>query len=495
MRVTLTKAVKPLCIAALCGALTACDSDFDDPVDQLEVSNGTADFSRFVAIGDSLTAGFADGTLYISSQENAFPAIIARQLAEAGGGAFTQPLMNDNNGGLLLGGEPLPGFGTRLILSGTPPAPVALSASPTTDVSAVLTGPFNNVGVPGAKSFHLGLDGYGDIAGLQTFPATANPYFVRFASAPTTSMIADAIAQNPTFFFLWIGNNDTLSYASGGGVGVDQLGNADPTTYGAEDITDPATFAAIYSTLAATLTAGGASGVIANLPNVTAIPFFTTVPFNPLPMDADTAAASNAAYATYNAGIAAAPLSDAEKSQRTISFSAGLNALVILDESLTDLSEGGLPSIRQATASDFVLLPSSARIGTEAIEGDPTSIWGVGTPMADEDVLTEAEAALVAAANAAFNETIAAVAAANDQIALFDASGEFDRLAAGGINYGSGAITTDFVSGGAFSLDGVHPTARGHAVLANLIMDVIEQNFAATLRPVDPGAFTTVFFE
>ncbi|MEM6987012.1 MAG: G-D-S-L family lipolytic protein [Pseudomonadota bacterium] len=485
-----------VCIAAVTGVLAACDPEFDNPVDDVSsLSAGTVDFSRFVALGDSLTAGFADGTLYTHSQTNSFPAILAGQFASVGGGAFTQPLMSDNNGGLLLSGNPLPGFGTRLVLTGSPLAPAPLSAASTTEVSNVLTGPFNNMGVPGAKSFHLGADGYGNIAGLLTMPATANPYFVRFAGAPTNSMLTDTLAQAPTFFILWIGNNDTLSYATAGGTGVDQLGNLDPSTYGASDLTDPTAFAGVYSGLVTALTAGGAKGIVINLPDVTSIPYFTTVPFNAIPMDAATAAATNAAYATYNGGLAVSGLPAAEIAQRTINFTAGQNAVVIEDDSLTDLSGGGLPSIRQATARDFVLLPSSSKIGTEATPGDPTTVWGVGTALTDGDVLSEAEAALTATANAAFNTTIAGVAAANPDVALFDAASELARLASEGINYGSGTITTTFATGGGFSLDGVHPTARGYAVVANLIMDTIESSFGAKLRRVDPGTYTTTFVQ
>lgn len=80
------------------------------------------------------------------------------------------------------------------------------------------------MGVPGAKSYHLLANGYGSVAGLQTNPPSSNPYFVRFASSDTTSVIADALAQDPTFFTLWIGNNDVLSYATSGGVGnIDRM--------------------------------------------------------------------------------------------------------------------------------------------------------------------------------------------------------------------------------------------------------------------------------
>jgi len=77
----------------------------------------------------------------------------------------------------------------------------------------------------------------GNVAGVAT--GQANPYFVRFASSPSTTVIADAVAQNPTFFSLWIGNNDVLAYATSGGTGANQAGNLNPATYGPNDITDP----------------------------------------------------------------------------------------------------------------------------------------------------------------------------------------------------------------------------------------------------------------
>jgi hypothetical protein len=167
-----------------------------------------------------------------------------------------------------LGGTPIQE--TRLYFDGA--GPVRLPASSTTDVAVTLSGPFNNMGVPGALSYHLIAPGYGNIAGLQT--GQANPYYVRFASSASSSILADALAQQPTFFTLWIGNNDVLSYATSGGVGVDQTGNMDPSTYGSNDITDPMVFANVYSSIVDQLSGNGALGVVANIPDVTTVPFF-----------------------------------------------------------------------------------------------------------------------------------------------------------------------------------------------------------------------------
>jgi len=356
------------------------------------VTNGTADFTRFVAVGNSLTAGFADGALFKAGQENSMPNIMAQQFALAGGGEFKQPLMNDNTGGGLLAGMPI--LGPRLFFNGAGPVP--LPAAPTTEISNILSAPFNNLGVPGAKSFHLVANGYGNIQGLAQ--GLANPYFVRMASSPNASVLEDAIAQNPTFFSLWIGNNDVLGYATSGGDGTDP-------------ITDTTLFTQAYNAIVNGLTANGAKGVAFNIPNVTAIPHFTTVPHNPVPLDAATAAAVNGAYAQYNAGIVQAlgglvlqgiitqEIADAEIEKRTINFTAGEgNAVVILDENLIDLTalNPALVNMRQATKDDLLVLPSSSFIGTLADPQNPLSVNGVAIPLADKWVLTPQEQAELA---------------------------------------------------------------------------------------------------
>ena len=67
-------------------------------IDEFVPSKGNADFSHYIAVGDSWTAGFADASLYKSGQENSFPNILARQFSLVGGGEFKQPLMVDDYG-------------------------------------------------------------------------------------------------------------------------------------------------------------------------------------------------------------------------------------------------------------------------------------------------------------------------------------------------------------------------------------------------------------
>ena len=234
--------------------------------------------------------------------------------------------------------------------------------------------------------------------------------------------------------------------------------------------------------------------MLVNIPHVSDLAYFNTVLFDVIPMDAATAAAANAAYALYNGGLVISGLPADEIAQRTIVFAEGENnALVIEDESLTPVI--GLPSIRQATAADLIVLPASTKIGTELVPGNPATVWGVGTPLVDTDVLTEFELGMVETARVAYNATIGAAVDADPDLILFDAEAFFAELNTTGILYGSGGISSTFAQGGGFSLDGINLTARGSAVFANEMFNTISQAFGGYIPPVNPSNYTTVFYQ
>lgn len=472
-------------------------------------TSGTADFSTYVAIGNSLTAGFSDAALFMEGQDKSFPNILATQFALAGGGSFNQPLMNDNLGGLLLGGNQI--TPNRFIFNPSTQLPYVASGAPSTEVSSIVSGPHNNLGVPGAKSFHLLANGYGNVAGVQA--GLANPFFARMASSANASVLEDALTQSPTFFTLWIGSNDVLSFATSGGAGVDRNegsdpANLDPTMYGGNDITNSGVFGQVYGGILQALSQTGANGIVVNIPNVTDAPFFTTVPYNAIPLDAATAGAVNQAYAQYNGGLqqalaalAGTGLFTAEEvTKRTINFSAGQNAVVIVDEDLTDLGAinpafSALPKYRQATANDLLVLTARTFLGTLADPSNPLSVNGVAVPLADQWVLTPEEQASITSATNAFNNTIAALAQQFD-LGFFDANALLNEIAVSGLNIGGSAtINDDYVTGGAFSLDGIHPSPRGNAVIANAMIDIINAKYGATLPKVKPIKYTGLYVQ
>lgn len=470
------------------------DNGVSTPEDLPALSAGSADFSNYVAIGNSLTIGVTDNGVFRATQTNSYPNILAGQFSSVGGGEFVQAMTADNYGGLSLGpdnGVPITEggtriFGPRLVFNGSGPAGLESVIGPVTVGTNLLdnpTGPFNNLGVPGARSFHLIAPGYGNLANLAL--GLANPYAVRLTgSTPDASIMELALAQSPTFVSLWIGANDVLSYSTSGG------------SNGA--LTPQATFDASMDAIAGALSTTGAQGVMANIPYVTDIPFFTTVPHNPVPLDAATAAAVNGGYAAYNGGIATVAglgaITTEEAAMRTITFAEGPNAVVIEDESLTDLSAYGLPNYRQATENDLVVILAASFIGTLADPNNPASVNGVGVPLADNWVLTETEINEVKSATDLINAKISSIAAQLGY-AHFDANDMFQQIFSGDITYNSFNPNASLVFGGMMSLDGVHPTSRGYAVIANEFMKAIDEtygsNFEASGNLVDIGDYPT----
>ncbi|MGB2197529.1 MAG: G-D-S-L family lipolytic protein, partial [Flavobacteriaceae bacterium] len=272
-------------------------------------------------------------------------------------------------------------------------------------------------------------------------------------------------------------------------------------------LTPQATFDASMDAIAGALSTTGAQGVMANIPYVTDIPFFTTVPYNAVPLDATTAAAVNGGYAAYNGGIQAALaaldgtglFTAEEAAARTISFSEGQNAVVIEDENLTDLGAinpafAALPKYRQATEDDLVVLLAASFIGTLADPNNPASVNGVGVPLADNWVLTKTEIDEITNMIDHINGKISSMATQLGY-AHFDANDMFQQIFRGDITYNSFNPNASLVFGGMMSLDGVHPTSRGYAVIANEFMKAIDEtygsNFEASGNLVDIGDYPT----
>lgn len=482
------------------------------------LTSGSADFSKYVAVGASFTAGFTDSALFKAAQENSFPNILAQQFSNIGGGTFTQPLMNDNIGGLAAGGVQIPGSSTgpRLVFGGATPVPLASVIGPVTSTTDILvnnpTGPFNNMGVPGAKSFHLLFDGYGNIANLGV---SANPYFVRMASSPTATMLGDAMAQNPTFFTLSeIGGNDVLGYATSGGDGTNLITPSDgPIGVG---------FDATFQFLVSTLTSGGAKGIVTNVPYVTDLPHFTTVPNNALVLDAATAGQLTGFFQAV-AGIFTQVLiaqmvppaqAQALASQYAITFNEGPNRWII-DVPVTLANPLGF---RQMTEDELLVLTIdqgalAQGYGSVALTNEVLQVLGLlqagGTPtpeqgalviaavngIDDGDALDSDELAEIKSATDAYNATIAAVANANENVALVDLNSLLGKASTTGISSGDFTLTTDLVTGGAVGLDGIHLTARGYALMANEFLKVIDNtfgsNFEASGHLVNIGDYPT----
>ncbi|KQM63003.1 G-D-S-L family lipolytic protein [Chryseobacterium sp. Leaf201] len=490
---------------------TSCENDFDTDVNDVVVTKGEADFSKYIALGNSLTSGYRDGALYSSGQNESYPSMIAAQMKLAGGGEFKQPMMPNNIGGFI----GIPGFPGKLELKIVNGALSPVPNSPAAALDNVTAGgPYQNMGIPGAKSFHLGLSNYGML----------NPYYARFSTG--LSPIAAAAAQAPTFFSLWIGNNDVLSYATNGGTNssttggvttytaaTSQIGNTNPATYLSNDISDPGVVAASITGYVNALTANGAKGIIANIPNITSVPFFTRVPYNPVTpasLGANITALNTSLYGPLKQALTAFGAGD----RINLLSATASNPVLIVDVSLPNLSAQltaaltpslGAPTAaafgqiygqaRQTTPEDYILLTTSSVIGTP-VAGVPANINvnGISYPLANQYILTKAEAAKVATATIAFNNAIKSVATSKN-LAFVDMNAKMEELnSKSGIVWDGVKYTATFVSGGAFSLDGIHLTGRGYAIIANEFIKTINEKYKSTLPQVNPNTYSGVTF-
>ncbi len=140
------------------------------------------------------------------------------------------------------------GFGGRQVLDAALQLPVSAGGdvNPENFSNIAADGPYNNMGVPGIKSFQL-LPGAEVVSQL-------NPYYARFAATPGNStVLQEVLAQEPTFYTLWIGANDVLGYALTAGSNI----------VGGDSITSYNTFLQSFSYFVTQLALTGAKGVVA----------------------------------------------------------------------------------------------------------------------------------------------------------------------------------------------------------------------------------------
>ena len=421
-------------------------------------SKGNINPTTYVAIGNSITSGFADGALYYNGQLVSFPNLIAQQLKQVGGGNFTQPLMSPSSVGVgSTGNAPFKLAYSNDCLGVNSLGPVATATIG--DVAAFSTniyatqGPFNNMGVPGAKAITVAVPGYGNPS---NGAGNYNPFFTRMAkNVATSSMLSDAMLQNPTFFSLFIGNNDVLLYATSGG---------------AKDfITPAATFDASINTILDSLTKNGAKGIIGNIPDITALPYFTTVPWNGLTLRQGQADTLNGVMPFL--GI-------------TYVFKAEPNPFVIYDASVNTPSHA-----RVIQQGELVLLD---------VPLDSIKCHKMGTlvPIPNQYVLTSSEINNIETAISAYNGSIQAAVNNNkykDNLAFVDVNA-FLNSTKTGIVFDGITFNAAFVTGGAFSLDGIHLTPVGNALLANEFIKSINAKFNASINQVDVSKYHGVIF-
>lgn len=426
--------------------LAACKPEFKLPAS----TSGSADYSTYIAIGDSQTAGYADGGLYLEGQQNSFPNIIAGQLKSVGGGAFPQPLFSADqaNGsgyikltGFNANGTPITTpVTTNLAIRGVQPVPGFGNVT----LYTKYTGDNNNYGVPGIKLSQITYAPYGNLNGFYERLLPNN------SPTNTTAYLDYATAKKYTFFTCWLGNNDALGYAAAGGA--------------SDALTDKTIFTQLYTALIAKLTAGGQKGVVATIPDVSTIPYFNTL-------------------------TVPAILAGVQKASPTVT-SIYINAKTTADYANTAYAA------RAATANDLVVLTfNTGLIGQNVSTPYGNLPYGLTpyTPIDNQYVLDANEVSIVKDYVTSYNSTIKNIAAAKG-LGLYDAYTYLNNLKMNGSVIDGVTLSTAYISGGVFSLDGVHLTPRGYAMEANEFIKAANLQYGSRIPMVNISKYNGVKF-
>ncbi len=401
--------------------------------------SGQADFSRFVTIGNSLTAGYQSSALFESSQMYSIGNLIAQQT----GTDFVQPIITD------------PGIGGQLKIVSLDPFVTTQVQDQGTFTNPDYPKPYNNLGIPGIV--------LADITQTSTQNSYSHSPFIDLVLRGMGTQLEQALSLNPTMVTFWLGNNDVLGFATSGG--------ASPSAP-----TDPNTFGFIYRQVTDALAASGTKVVVANIPDVTSIPFFTTV--GPMFVQSLQGTPVQGFYYQKHGQYNGTAASISQLTNYSMLFT-------LISQSY--LSYFGHPSGKFYRDHNVDITPL---INFGIL--DTTQAFGLSekNPIPDALVLDTDEIQTAEQATASFNASIAAaVARHSSQFALADVNGLLKMVrasdASGGTELYGVNFSTMFVTGGLFSLDGVHPTSRGYAVLANEFLKAVNNKFNADYPMID----------
>ena len=431
-------------------------------------TQGEADFTNYLAIGSSYTAGFADNSLYVTGQLNSFPERLFEQFSLVGAkGPFVQPLLPGEYGyprpkKVLWLTHSLCNFGDSSLSPVDYPNPLD-SVGSARFVSTVNNGQINNIGTPGLRVVDYPVVGWAVQAAPNGFPY-AQRFYHTPSSTPMEELAYRVHTLHPTFFTFWMGMDDVLGYALSGGQG-DGSANVAPQLlnyFNPKDISNIVTFESFYDTAVNMSISTGSNGALINIPDITAFPFFTTVPANGLTIN--TQAQVDALQARYKD----------EKWNKV--FELGASYFVIEDHN---------GKIRQAVPGELIML--SVPMDSIKCYG-----WGATTPIPARYVLTTDELQNIRNFTRTANLFIQNRALIH-HLAYVDINTYMAQLSTGmtynGVNY-----STQFVQGGAFSLDGVHPTQRGYALISNEMIRVINNFYHSTMPLTDVNKYHGINF-
>jgi hypothetical protein len=419
--------------------LLSCEPKVKSPLP----SKGELDVSKIIFIGDGQMGGYMDDGLQYQGQQNSLANILAGQFELIGSNPANIPWINSASIGISTTGLAPLHLGYKTDCQGTISLSPIRDAS-TGDLSCITQScyqagiPFTVFGIPGLRLNQFTNSSF----------AASNPFYNRMCSSPSISLLDELMAQKGTFFQLYIGLEDVLDYAKSGGTH--------------ETLPSELQFQQNYEQVIQNLTAEGAKGAIATIPDVTMMPYFTTIPWNGLSLDNSNVGTLNSIYN---------PLG--------FYFQLGANPFMMVD------STANMFAVRQIQSTELLLL-------SLPLDSVKCNQMGVLFPIRDEFVLDAGELNVLRGKIQAYNNFIRQIAQTYN-LALVNTD-QFVSNLTDGFTYNGVSMSAKFVSGGAYSLDGIYLNPRGNAHFANAFIKAINQKYHSTIPEVNANKFDGVRF-
>jgi len=243
---------------------------------------------------------------------------------------------------------------------------------------------------------------------------------------------ADFVKESKaTFFVASIGEQDLLSYATSGGK---------------SSTTETSSFAINIQKFFDALLVNNAKGILTNIPNVLDLPYFNFYTFQELAKNVGT----TDIFITTGNGI-----------------------------------------VRAATANDKILMEAIPRIGKTNAANQKKG-FSIAYPLTNEEVLDKDEISIIGSRLSDFNG-ILKLEADKRGIILADLNSLYAQVMSKTYTVNSIKFDNSVFTGGFFSLDGLNPSPRGSAVIANEIIKVINENYKNSLKTAIPSLDVSKF--
>lgn len=438
---------------------------------------GSSKEQKLVAIGDSSTMGIMDIGLKKDFQLHNYPYLIAGQLGIDDN--FQQPLVREPGIGVYPYKTPI------TLVNGTLVSDY-WDKNPTTDEmvaeilplleNVMLDRPYDNLAVNGARLYDIRnttgsvnsvseVNYFFDIV-LRNVVLPFYPYF------GNTTVLDQTVELDPDIILLWIGNNDVLGAVLAGG---DQ-----------SQITTHDDFKNEMQALLSDLTSQTSADIVmSNIPGYLPLGFALDTVFKDTGSAVEPVVFDMATLQPVNFGTEANP----EYIPLLIGES-DVNHILLTGAIEYQESGMGIPTETQLEGPPYNKLPTEvAAIYTKMVSlGLPVNGSSVGDPLTGEYTLTSSEEQAVDDAIAGFN-TIITQLSGQFGLPLVDMYTLYDPESPGAFGGYSGEYVLHKQADTVFSLDGVHPSNLGHAVIANAFIDTLNHGYGFNLVKIDPEIY------